>query len=141
MKALTVQQPWAGLIVLGIKTCETRSWNTKHRGQLAIHSSAKMTKEGEKLLKELMKEAPEQFFKDSEAYKTCTELGAILGTVSIRETYSTNDSTPTTGTEKRLGDYSPNRYFWHCVNPAKFASPIHAKGALSLWEFHHPFSG
>ena len=26
MKALTVRQPWASLIALGVKTIETRSW-------------------------------------------------------------------------------------------------------------------
>lgn len=38
MKALTVRQPWASLIALGVKTVETRSWSTKYRGPLAIHA-------------------------------------------------------------------------------------------------------
>jgi activating signal cointegrator 1 len=40
MKALTLHQPYATLIALGIKTIETRSWRTKYRGPLAIHASA-----------------------------------------------------------------------------------------------------
>ena len=40
MKALTIRQPWAALIVQGIKTIETRGWNTNYRGPLAIHAGA-----------------------------------------------------------------------------------------------------
>ena len=33
MKALSVVQPYASLIVLGFKRYETRSWGTGHRGR------------------------------------------------------------------------------------------------------------
>lgn len=39
MKALTVKQPYAGLIASGKKTIETRTWQTKYRGYLLICSS------------------------------------------------------------------------------------------------------
>jgi hypothetical protein len=38
MRALTIRQPWATLIAEGVKTIETRSWSTKHRGPIAIHA-------------------------------------------------------------------------------------------------------
>lgn len=44
MKALTVRMPWATLIATGQKTVEVRSWATKHRGDLAICSSASVTR-------------------------------------------------------------------------------------------------
>jgi len=37
--AISVQQPWAGLIAEGRKTIEMRSWKTNHRGELLIVSS------------------------------------------------------------------------------------------------------
>lgn len=40
MRVLTVRQPWASLIALGVKTIETRSWSTDYRGPLAIHAAA-----------------------------------------------------------------------------------------------------
>ena len=40
MKAITIRQPWASLITLGVKTIETRSSPTKYRGPLAIHAGA-----------------------------------------------------------------------------------------------------
>lgn len=36
MKALSVKQPWASLICLGLKTIETRKWATEYRGKLLI---------------------------------------------------------------------------------------------------------
>lgn len=38
MKALTVHQPWAWLIVNGYKTIENRTRRTSHRGPLLIHA-------------------------------------------------------------------------------------------------------
>ena len=39
IKAITLHQPWASLIAAGLKTIETRTWATNHRGPLAIHAS------------------------------------------------------------------------------------------------------
>ncbi len=37
-RVLTLRQPWASLVALGIKSIETRSWYTPYRGPLAIHA-------------------------------------------------------------------------------------------------------
>ncbi len=39
MKALSIKQPWAELILQGKKKIELRKWNTKFRGEFFIHSS------------------------------------------------------------------------------------------------------
>lgn len=41
MKALTIQQPWAGLVARGEKTVELRSWGTKHRGPMLVCAGAR----------------------------------------------------------------------------------------------------
>lgn len=38
MKALSIRQPWAGLVVLGIKDVENRTWDVIYRGPLAVHA-------------------------------------------------------------------------------------------------------
>lgn len=43
LKALSIRQPWAWLIVHGHKDIENRSWNTSFRGEFLIHASAGMT--------------------------------------------------------------------------------------------------
>lgn len=42
MKALSVKQPWAWLIVNGRKDIENRTWATKYRGRVLIHASKKV---------------------------------------------------------------------------------------------------
>lgn len=41
MKALTVRQPYAGLIAAGVKTIELRTWSTAYRGPLLICAGKK----------------------------------------------------------------------------------------------------
>jgi hypothetical protein len=44
MKALSIRQPWAWLIVHAGKECENRTRRFSHRGPLLIHASATMTR-------------------------------------------------------------------------------------------------
>jgi ASCH domain len=44
MKALSLKQPWAELVVSGKKTIELRSWDTKFRGKFLVHASLKPDK-------------------------------------------------------------------------------------------------
>ena len=44
MKAISIRQPWAWLIVNGYKDIENRTWNTKYRGMVLIHASKGMTR-------------------------------------------------------------------------------------------------
>jgi hypothetical protein len=44
VKALSLWQPWASLVALGVKTIETRSWSTSYRGPLAIHASKRIAR-------------------------------------------------------------------------------------------------
>jgi hypothetical protein len=42
MKALSIRQPWAWLIVHGHKNIENRTWNTSYRGAFYVHASKKL---------------------------------------------------------------------------------------------------
>ena len=43
MKALSIRQPWAWLIVNGHKDIENRTWRTRERGTILVHASQGMT--------------------------------------------------------------------------------------------------
>ncbi|RRW59514.1 ASCH domain-containing protein [Pseudomonas fulva] len=43
MKALSIKQPWAWLIIHGGKDIENRTWHTKFRGRFLVHASKGMT--------------------------------------------------------------------------------------------------
>ncbi len=45
IKAISLHQPWASFITLGLKHFETRSWGTKYRGKLVICAAKKNTKQ------------------------------------------------------------------------------------------------
>ena len=38
-RTLSLWQPWASMIAVGLKRHETRSWETSYRGLLAIHAA------------------------------------------------------------------------------------------------------
>lgn len=44
MKALSIRQPWAWLILHGGKDIENREWRTSYRGPVLIHASKTMTR-------------------------------------------------------------------------------------------------
>lgn len=44
-KALSIRQPWAWLIVNGLKDIENRSWPTNFRGRIYVHAGKGMTRE------------------------------------------------------------------------------------------------
>lgn len=46
MKALSIRQPWAWLIVNGYKDVENRDWHRKQRGEILIHASKFVDRDG-----------------------------------------------------------------------------------------------
>jgi hypothetical protein len=42
MRALSIRQPWAWLIVNGFKDIENRDWETFYRGQVLVHAGLTM---------------------------------------------------------------------------------------------------
>ncbi len=132
MKALSLLQPWASLVVTGPKTMETRGWSTLHRGLLLIHAS--QGKAGSIF-------ASEPPFKKYIANFKHLPFGAIIGSVYLTdiiraEKLNMHDEliNRLTMEEKAFGDYSEGRYAWLLENPVQFKQPIPARGMLNLWD-------
>ena len=132
MKALSLTQPWATLVVLGLKRVETRSWWTSHRGPLAIHAAkvfptyAREFADDERRAGRLDVELP---------------LGSVLGVVNVAGCRRTEIVEHTlTPLEQSYGDYSPGRWAWLLDQVLQvFTPPIPARGALHLWDWtEHP---
>lgn len=131
-KALSLLQPWASLVVMGLKKIETRSWSTPYRGILLIHASAG---KGGKLLAEhtaIKKYIP--VYKD-------LPFGSIIGQVQLIDIVRVADlALPDDEIdrlsleEKAFGD-SKARFAWLFANAEIFEEPIPATGRLGLWEF------
>ena len=139
MKALTLTQPWASLVVLGVKRYETRSWpiplslrGGQHR--IAIHAAKGWTVDDREFLSDLIRDGvlPQM--------ATATiPRGAVLGTVRLDGIFTTTAAlrqNDMTALERELGDYSPGRYAWLLGAPDRFPDPIPARGSLGLWDWY-----
>jgi len=45
LKALSIRQPWASLIIWGLKDIENRAWSTDHRGKFLVHAGWNLNKD------------------------------------------------------------------------------------------------
>ena len=135
MKALSLIQPYATLILLGYKSYETRSWQTSHRGTLAIHASAgkpawaRQVAETDRYIKAALA-------KHGLTFDTLPR-GAILGTVGVSRMNAIDQAfiSQLSPLEFACGDYSiPGRYAWELYQPLALPEPVPCRGALSIWE-------
>ena len=78
MKALSVRQPWAWLIVNGHKDIENRTWRTNFRGPVLIHASLKMDRGGYEFVRYRFPDIPLPSL-------TALERGGIVGQATIRD--------------------------------------------------------
>jgi hypothetical protein len=139
MKAISLIQPWASLIVMGAKKFETRSWKTEYRGELLIHASSQLPAQFQK-----EKFTEGAYFKDFIEDLDQLPYGAIIGKVNLVGIYRTEDLVSPQSLfkdvsinehEKAFGDYSHGRYAWALEDAFRFKMPIPYKGALGIWEF------
>jgi activating signal cointegrator 1 len=131
MKAITLHQPWATLVVRGLKRYETRSWNTDYRGPLLIHASSRW----DKALQAIARSFP---FKHVIDDPDNLPRGWIIGMVQVVRTLRTEEWVRynpqyADSDEYYFGDFNKGRWAWELGKPILFETPIPAKGALSLW--------
>lgn len=148
MKVISILQPYATLAVIGAKKIETRSWNTKYRGEILIHASRAWNN---KMYDSIIKIGAESVLQNA-GYKltkinngkieTNLPLGAIIGKVNIKDTFQMDeamcqwmrDSNSENNREYGFGDWQNGRYGWLLSDAVQFETPIPAKGKLGLWE-------
>ncbi len=130
MKALSLTQPWAELVVLGEKQWETRSWRTSHRGRIAIQAAKKFPAWAIELAQS------NRYFVDAIRNSPIKmPLGVIVGTVEIVAMQSTDAMLDILGhKELAFGDYHAERWAWQLSDPVMLDEPIPCRGALGLWE-------
>lgn len=141
MKALTLTQPWAFAVQVGAKRFETRSWDTKHRGPLAIHAAKGFAGIGGK--QGFLEVCASEPFRTLLAMHGLTPadlpLGAIGATCDLAQTATTSavldylrSPGRLMGDEIKLGDYSDGRFAYEIVN-VREVGPYVCTGALGLW--------
>lgn len=140
MKALSIKQPWATLIAHGIKDIENRTWRTKFRGRIYIHSSGVPVKTPPVLLF-----TDEQVIASKDFWFGGLVNSAIIGEVDIVDCVLNHTSVwaeqmaydvcPETGIHI-LRKGQPYVWNWVLANPELYDKPIeNVKGKLSFWEY------
>lgn len=140
MKTLTVKNPWALLIALGVKDIENRTWKTNYRGRIFIHASSK---EAIGLFRELLpKKYWDSLFGDQKDWlkKTSSEtVSEIIGSVEIVDCVQNHESIWAENNKGVPEDGEIIKPIWNWVlkNPRLELDykGLKVRGAQSLWEF------
>lgn len=124
MKALTIKEPWATLIIDGYKKYEFRSWKTNYRGKILIHAGISQEKD---MLKK---------FKD---YNLKYSKGMIIGEAIITEcilvTREFEEELLKIDRKVYERESHEMNYAWELENIIKYDNPIPVKGKLGLWNY------
>lgn len=123
MKALSISRPW-GALILRTKDVENRSWSTRYRGPLLVHSSKSW---------------------DDGAFDFAARLGVPGFGLLIEEDYPTGIvgvvdlegicDRSVNGGSCGCGPWAiPGQRHWRLTNPRPLPEPIPCGGARGLWE-------
>jgi hypothetical protein len=153
IKVISVLEPWASLVELNKKKFETRSWATKYRGPLGIHSSAGHSPWHMNLAWQ------EPFYMALQDRHVITQgkpgirynWGCILAVATLKDClkvvkhdlvygqpaaiFENGGWVLKSSDEYAFGDYSVGRFVWVLDDIIKLDKPIPAKGRLGLWEY------
>lgn len=108
-RVLTIKQPWAHLIIRGIKRVENRSWQTDYRGMILIHA-------GQAYDESCERDRTYGFDRDQLVY------GAVIGTADLVDIV-TEHSSP----------FFVGPFGWVLENARCLAEPIPLRGQQRLF--------
>ncbi|HSE36216.1 MAG TPA: ASCH domain-containing protein [Blastocatellia bacterium] len=123
MKALTIKQPWASLIIFRGKDIENREWeapSTLIGRRIAIHSSKKMEPED---IDDATALCYERGLPDFNIAPIDYATGSIIGVVTLKACVKQSRSLWFVGT-----------YGFELTDPRPLPQPIPIRGQLGFWE-------
>ena len=120
MKALSLKQPFAELILQGKKTIELRKWNTKFRGEFLIHAS----------------KSPDELSMKKFGFEELP-CGFIVGKanlINVKHYNSEEEHSKDKGLHLASSDWGD---FGFVLESVERIEPISAKGKLNFWNFDY----
>ncbi len=133
MKALTICQPYAELIMNGQKRVENREWPTRYRGPLLIHAG----KSRSWLSGETDDELAEEFGRR-------IEFGAIVGKAQLVACLHIDDIDQGKHDKDfpwlRHSPHTNGTWCWVLDEVERLPESVPWKGAQGLWEYNAPTS-
>jgi hypothetical protein len=129
MKAISLWQPWASAIALGMKRIETRGWSTNYRGRLAIHAAKTWRTEQREFLAHAVE------FGYAALAREPLPFGAIVATCMLTDVRgSLALRQEVFATELFFGDFGPYRFGWILDDIVQLAEPIPFKGRQGFFD-------
>lgn len=120
MKAISLHQPWATAVVLGLKRNETRGWPTRYRGPIAIHAALRWQQDQVVFAR---------LARGHCALPTDLPRGVIVGVAWLTDCVTTSEICPTIGFQERMfGNYGPGRYAWLLEHAKPLSAPLEYRG-------------
>jgi len=110
--ALGIRQPWAELILRGVKTIEVRSQETNVRGPIYLYASKKPAE-----IEPALAAAREHDLEPEEL-----PMGVIVGTVEIVDSAPCRPGDAAASCVPR--SYLTGRFAWQLANPVRFDDPL-----------------
>lgn len=156
-RILSLWQPWASLVALGLKKYETRSWGTNYRGRIAIQATAKqpicVSAELERIWRTsgFSLDFKRAFAVDDRGFRLPLPQGCIVAIADLTDclqmtTRFRGDAmwqklaypepllpiSEQASLEVAVGDWQPGRYAWKLENVHALAEPVPCRGAQGL---------
>ena len=116
MRALSIRQPWAWLVVNGYKTIENRTWSTNLRGRVYVHA-------GQRTVADDYPEQRHYLARAGIVIPTELSRGAIVGEVTITGCLSASDS-----------PWFCGPYGFTLEDPAAYETPVPCRGQLGFFK-------
>lgn len=128
MKAISLWQPWASLWACGRKHYETRHWEPKFRGPIAIHAAKKLCTDIDEELRAICE--------DEFGGHWAMDLprGAIIGMGELVRCIKT-DGLQVDEEEFAQGNFGPGRFAWELQNRRKLDAPAPFRGHQSIFDW------
>lgn len=124
--ALAIRQPWAELILRGIKTVEVRSSDTKQRGTIYIYASKKLAENA----------FAEEAIRKHGLNADSLPRGVLVGTVDLFASGPADEDDEAAACVP--AEYLDGRFAWRLQNPARFLEP-QAPRFLPYGVWFYPF--
>ena len=116
MRALSIRQPWAWLVVNGYKDIENRTWSANFQGRIYVHA-------GQRMVADDYPGQREYIIRSGIVVPTHLARGAIIGEVTITGCLTDSDS-----------PWFCGPYGFTLEDPVAYETPIPWRGQLGFFQ-------
>lgn len=143
LPALTIWQPWASFLALGLTPFETRSWPPPGKligERIALHAAARPV-------------GPDTRKWAERAGAPLLPLGQVIATAVLAAAYRLGPDTTGSGQHRvharigpfsarrdlikadQFGNFTPGRWVWYFTGPERLTPPAFARGDRGIWQW------